>query len=119
MGMRLDSLGRPREKPLDRHTRVARPIYMKCGAEENLFRAGPTTAAFCAADPVAQSVISPALWPALPMAQVFKYASGEAQRAILWYLSTKDPKRQGARFLRFGAIAATTLAGVIPLLQKS
>ena len=119
MGMRLDGLGRPREKLLNRHTRVARPIYMKCGVEENLFRAGPTKTAFCAADPVLQRVISPALWLALPIAQVLKYASGEVPRAIVCYLSNKDPEQKGVRFLRSGAMVATALAGLIPLLQKS
>ena len=50
--------------------------------------------------------------------KVFKYVSGEAQRAIVWYLNKKDPKRKGARFLRFGAIVATTMAGLIPLLAE-
>jgi hypothetical protein len=50
--------------------------------------------------------------------KVFKYLSGEAQRAIAWYLSKKDPKRMGARFLRFAAIVATTVAGLIPLLAE-
>ena len=50
--------------------------------------------------------------------KVFKYVSGEAQQAIVWYLRKKDPKRKGARFLRFGAIIATTMAGLIPLLAE-
>jgi hypothetical protein len=50
--------------------------------------------------------------------KVFKFVSGEAQRAIVWYLSKKEPKRKGARFLRFGAIVATTVAGLIPLLAE-
>jgi SMODS and SLOG-associating 2TM effector domain 2 len=50
--------------------------------------------------------------------KVFKYVSGEAQQAIVWYLIKKDPKRKGARFLRFGAIVATTVAGLIPLLAE-
>jgi len=50
--------------------------------------------------------------------KVFKYVSGEAQRAIVWYLSKKGPKRRGARLLRFAAIVATTVAGVIPLLAE-
>jgi hypothetical protein len=75
--------------------------------------------AFCAADSVPQRVIFSALWLVLPNAQVFKHGSGEAQQAILWYLSNKDPERKGARFPRFGAITAIALEGLIPLLQRS
>ena len=50
--------------------------------------------------------------------KAFKYVSGEAQRAIVWYLSKKQPKRLGARVLRLTAIVATTVAGLIPLLAE-
>jgi hypothetical protein len=50
--------------------------------------------------------------------KVFKHVSGEAQRAIEWYLSKKHPKRLGARVLRCAAIVATTAAGLIPLLAE-
>jgi SMODS and SLOG-associating 2TM effector domain 2 len=49
---------------------------------------------------------------------VFKFVSDEAQRAIAWYLSKKEPKRRGARWLRLLAIVATTVAGLIPLLAQ-
>ena len=50
--------------------------------------------------------------------QVFKYVSSEAQQAINWYLSKKNSKRIWARILRFAAILATTVAGLIPLLSQ-
>ncbi len=50
--------------------------------------------------------------------KVFKYVSSEAQQAINWYLSKKNSKRIWARILRFAAILATTVAGLIPLLSQ-
>jgi len=50
--------------------------------------------------------------------KVCRHVSGEAYHAIAWYLDKKRPKRIGARALRLGAIVATTVAGIIPLLAQ-
>jgi hypothetical protein len=55
---------------------------------------------------------------AISLEKVFKHVSGEAQRAISWYLSKKKSKRIWARILRLTAIVATTVAGLIPLLSQ-
>jgi len=54
----------------------------------------------------------------ISLEKVFKYVSGEAQRAVTWYLSKKKSKRIWARSLRLSAIVATTFAGLIPLLSQ-
>lgn len=50
--------------------------------------------------------------------RVFDYVSTEAQQAISWYLNKKRSKRIWAQLLRLGAILATTVAGIIPLLAE-
>jgi hypothetical protein len=70
---------------------------MKYEVEESLFRAASAKTVPWVADPAPQRVLSPALWLAFPMAVA---------------------SIQGARFLRFGAIAATTVAGLIPLMAE-
>lgn len=50
--------------------------------------------------------------------KVFNYVSDEAQQAISWYLNKKRSKRIWAQLLRLGAILATTVAGIIPLLAE-
>jgi hypothetical protein len=49
---------------------------------------------------------------------VADYVAHEAESAIGWYLRRKDSKRRWAQGLRFGAIVATGLAGLIPLLAE-
>ena len=44
--------------------------------------------------------------------------SAEAEKAIAWYLHKKGAKRVRAQAYRFFAIAATALAGLIPLLAE-
>jgi hypothetical protein len=51
-------------------------------------------------------------------AAMVTYASSIAEEAIAWYLRKKEAKRAGARFTRLGAIIATALAAVIPLLAQ-
>jgi SMODS and SLOG-associating 2TM effector domain 2 len=46
------------------------------------------------------------------------YVAHEAESAIRWYLRKKDSKRRWAQGLRFLAIFATALAGLIPLLAE-
>lgn len=50
--------------------------------------------------------------------KVFNYVSTEAQQAISWYLNKKRSKRIWAQLLRLGAILATTIAAIIPLLAE-
>jgi hypothetical protein len=55
---------------------------------------------------------------AVSLEAVVGYVSGEAKRAISWYLAKKGAKRRGAQSLRLIAILATVLAGLIPLLAE-
>jgi hypothetical protein len=50
--------------------------------------------------------------------KVAGYVVGEAEKAIVWYLEKKTAKARRAQALRFAAIVATALAGLIPLLTE-
>lgn len=50
--------------------------------------------------------------------QLCKYVTGEANEAINWYERRRAWKKRGARFFRVGAILATAVAGVIPILSE-
>jgi hypothetical protein len=50
--------------------------------------------------------------------KVADYVAGEGEEAISWYLHKKGAKRLRAQGLRFLAITATALAGLIPLLAE-
>jgi hypothetical protein len=50
--------------------------------------------------------------------KVAGYVVGEAEKAITWYLDKKAAKAWRAQALRFAAIVATALAGLIPLLAE-
>lgn len=50
---------------------------------------------------------------------IYSYANAKATEAIGWYLSKKSGKQLAAAWLRFLAIAFTTLGGLIPLMVAS
>ncbi len=52
------------------------------------------------------------------MQAIADYVAREAEAAIRWYLRKKDAKRRLARGLQLAAIAATALAGLIPVLAQ-
>lgn len=50
--------------------------------------------------------------------KLFDYSIAEAKRAINWYALKRAPKQLWGRILRVGAIFATGVAGVIPVLSQ-
>jgi hypothetical protein len=54
--------------------------------------------------------------PAAYLAGIRKYAEGQTSEAIRWYLKRKGPLSLISKFLRFAAIVAGTIGGLLPLL---
>jgi hypothetical protein len=50
--------------------------------------------------------------------ELFRYVTGESERAITWYYRKRKPMQWGGRLLRLGAILSTGLAGLTPLLAE-
>jgi hypothetical protein len=52
------------------------------------------------------------------LSKLSHYSLTEARRAIDWYVAKREPKKTVGRVLRIGAILATAVAGVIPVLSQ-
>ncbi len=51
------------------------------------------------------------------MSQVFAYVVGFSNSSIAWYQSRRRPKRSAGFLLRVGALVATVVAGLVPLVD--
>lgn len=49
---------------------------------------------------------------------VYRHAEGHALNAIGWYLNSKRAKKRWAQCLRLGAIGATAVAGILPIVSQ-
>jgi hypothetical protein len=52
------------------------------------------------------------------LTKAVKFATGEAEGAIAWYLKAKRPKQSAARALRANAVVLAALAGILPMLTQ-
>ncbi len=59
----------------------------------------------------------PGAWPK-SLDALFRYAVGEAERAMAWYDGKRRRAQRAGRLLRLGAILATSVAGVTPILSE-
>src|ERR1039458_5137150 len=53
-----------------------------------------------------------------PLGLLFDYVATKAEGTIYWYFDKRRPMRLGARIFRGGAVLATAIAGMIPLLSE-